>query len=110
MAYDEKLNSRIRSALKGKRGITERNMFGGVCFMHNGNMMCGADIKNGLMIRVGADMYEEVLRLMHVRKMDITGTPMKGLVFVNPDGYRSKRQLENWLEKALEFTKTLKKK
>jgi len=107
VAHDKKLNQRIRDVLKGKRGITEQNMFGGLCFMHNGNMLCGADDKNGLMVRVGVDQYDSALKLKHARKMDITGKPMKGLLFVAPDGYKTKAQLAKWVERGLSFTKTL---
>lgn len=110
MAHDEKLNQRIREVLKGKRGITEKNMFGGLCFFHHGNMLCGADFKNGLMVRVGPGQYEKVLQIKHARKMDITGVPMKGLIFVDSDGYKTKSQLEKWIEYGLVFTKTLQKK
>ena len=33
MAYSESLAARIRQMLKGRRGITEKKMFGGVGFM-----------------------------------------------------------------------------
>lgn len=110
MAYDEKLNSRIADILKGKKGIKEINMFGGRCFMHNGNMMCGADQKHGLMVRVGPEQHQKTLKLKHARKMDITGVPMKGLVFVNPDGYKSKSTLTKWIERGMAFTQSLPKK
>jgi len=103
MAQDEALNQRIREILKGKRGITEQKMFGGLCFMHNGNMMCGCDVKYGLSVRVGTARYEEVLKLEHCRKMDITGTPMKGLVFVDPEGYRTRASLAKWIGLGLEY-------
>lgn len=98
MAHDEKLNQRIREVLKGKRGITEQNMFGGLCFMHNGNMMCGCDTKYGLSVRVGPEKYEETLKLKYCREMNITGTPMKGLVFVDPEGYKTNMDLADWIE------------
>lgn len=107
MAHDEKLNQRIREVLKGKRAITEKNMFGGLCFFHHGNMLCGADSKNGLMVRVGPCQYEKVLQLKHARKMNITGLPMKGLIFVGHDGYKTKSLLKKWVERGLTFTKTL---
>lgn len=110
MAYDEKLNQRIREVLKGKRGITEQNMFGGFCFMHNGNMLCGADSKHGLMIRVGAEQYEKTLKLKHAKEIDITGKPLKGLVFVSAEGHKRRSDLMKWIERGLEFTRTLPKK
>ena len=110
MALDENLNQRIRVVLKGKRGITEQNMFGGLCFLHNGNMLCGCDLKNGLSVRVGIEKYEKILKLKHCRKMDLTGTPMKGLVFVDPDGYKTHASLSKWIDRGLEYTTTLPKK
>ena len=110
MAHDEKLNQRVRDILKDKKGITEVNMFGGLCFLHNGNMMCGCDLKYGLSVRVGPEKYEETLKLKHCRKMDITGVPMKGLVFVNADDYKTKAALAKWISRGFEFTNTLPKK
>jgi len=107
MAHDEKLNQRIRDVLIDKKGITEKNMFGGICFMHHGNMMCGADLKNGLMVRVGSDQFEKVMKLKHAKVMDITGVPMKGFVFVKPEGYKTKASLTRWIERGIIFTKSL---
>lgn len=35
---DEALVARIRPILKHRKGYSEQKMFGGVCFMINGNM------------------------------------------------------------------------
>jgi hypothetical protein len=110
MAYDEKLNQRIADILKDKRGIKQQNMFGGLCFMHNGNMMCGANLKHGLMVRVGPDNYERVLKLKHARVMDITGRVMKGFIFIDTDGYKTKAALAKWIDRGLAFTSTLPRK
>lgn len=107
MALDETLNQRIRDILEDRNDIGEQKMFGGLCFLHNGNMMCGSDLKHGLSVRVGPEKHEETLKLKHARKMDITGTPMKGLVFVDPDGYRTNAALAKWVERGLAFTETL---
>jgi len=42
--------------------------------------------------------------------MDITGTPMRSLVFVNPDGYKTNADLVKWIERGFAFTSTLPKK
>lgn len=110
MGHDKKLNERIRKSLKKVRGISERNMFGGVCFLHNGNMLCGADEKNGLMVRVGQNQYEKVLKLKYAKEMDITGVPLKGLVLIEPEGYKTSASLDRWIERGVEFTRTLPKK
>ncbi|WP_223173217.1 TfoX/Sxy family protein [Grimontia hollisae] len=43
MAYDETLTARFRNATAGIKGITEKKMMGGICFLHQGNMIGGAD-------------------------------------------------------------------
>ena len=65
MAQDEKLNQRIREVLNDRPDITEQSMFGGLCFLYNGNMICGCDTKHGLSVRVGPDQYEKTLKLKH---------------------------------------------
>ncbi len=72
--------------------------------------MCGCDMKHGLSVRVGPEKYENVLKLKHCRKMDITGTPMKGLVFVDPEGYKTDVSLAKWVERGYAFTSTLPRK
>ncbi len=110
MAHDKKLNQRIREILNGQKGIKEQNMFGGLCFLHNGNMLCGADQKNGLMVRVGPNQYDEVLKLTHAKEMDITGVVLKNMVLVGTEGYKTKASLTKWIERGMAFTKTLPKK
>lgn len=107
MALDEKLNGRIREVLADRKGITETKMFGGLCFMHNGNMMCGGDQKFGFMVRVGPDANEKLLKEKYAREMDFTGVPLKGFIAVAPAGVRTKVQLKKWVERGLAFTGTL---
>lgn len=107
MAYDEKLALKVRTALQGKRGIKEQKMFGGLCFLHNGNMLCGVDKEHKLMVRVGPEQYEKALKIKHAREMDFTGKPLKGLVYVAAEGYRTKTMLAKWIDMGLRFTNTL---
>jgi TfoX/Sxy family transcriptional regulator of competence genes len=59
MAYDEELADRVRLVLSTRSGLTERKMFGGLCFMLGGNMCCGV-VNNELMVRVGADNHADL--------------------------------------------------
>lgn len=106
MAYDLDLAQRIRAALKGRPGISEREMFGGIAFLMNGYMFVGiAD--SSLMARVGPDRYPHALSMRHVREMDFTGRPMKGYVFVSPEALRSGTELKTWISWCTEFVSTL---
>lgn len=85
-------------------------MFGGVCYLHNGNMLCGIDNKSRLMLRVGPNQYETVLKMKHARVMDFTGKPMTGMVYKDHAGVGSSSAVKKWVELAFQFTKTLPKK
>ena len=106
MAYNENLADRIREVLAHRSDLTEKKMFGGLSFMLGGNMCCGV-VGEDLMIRVGADQYEDTLSLPHARPMDFTGRPMKGFVFVESEGLDSDVHLQEWIDRGLEFISTL---
>ena len=106
MAYDEGLAEQVREVFAGKRGITEKKMFGGLCFLMNGNMVVGVS-KNELLVRFGADQHDEVMRLKHVRPMDFTKKPMRGYAFVGPKAFDSDAELEAWVERCARFVGTL---
>ena len=106
MSYDEPLASRIRAILSKKRGVTEKKMFGGLAFLLPQGMFCGL-IHDDLMVRVGPERYEELLKETHARPMDFTGRPMKGYVFVSTEGLRRPAMLARWVGRGLEFVSTL---
>ena len=83
MAYDEDLASRIRAVLPPAEAVTERQMFGGLAFMLGGHMFCGV-VRDTLMVRLGPEGADRALNQPHVRPMDFTGRPMKGMVFASP--------------------------
>jgi TfoX/Sxy family transcriptional regulator of competence genes len=105
MAYDERLAQRIRKFLSGRKGFTERKMFGGICFLLDGRMCCGV-IHDDLCVRVGAKGYEEALSQAYTRPMDFTGRPLKGLVYVAPTGIQTHASLKKWLQWAADFATT----
>lgn len=106
MAYDEKLADQLRSVLRGRRGVSEKKMFGGLTFLLRGNMCCGV-VGEELMVRVGADAYREALALPHAREMDFTGRPLTGMVYVGAQGFRSTKQLQSWVERGVAFARSL---
>lgn len=102
MAYDEKLATRIRKVLETQKNVSERKMFGGLAFMVGGNMACGI-IGNELMVRVGPEAYESSLEEKHVRPMDFTGKPMKGMIYVAPAGIKAGPSLRKWVSRGAAY-------
>lgn len=106
MAYDEKLAQRIRDLFIGERNIVERKMFGGLAFMLNQHMCCGiAD--NKFMGRIGAEQYQKALNRKHVTPMDFTGRPLTGIIYVLPEGIKTRRQLAGWIDQCVSYVETL---
>ena len=66
MAFDEGLAERLRDLTADLHAISERKMFGGLCFMQSGNM-CFGIVGSELMVRVGPDVYEAALALPDAR-------------------------------------------
>lgn len=100
MAFDEKLAQRIRRALDGRADVVEKKMFGGIAFMVSGRMACGVTSRD-LMVRVGPERYEAALSRPHARPMDFTGRPLRGMVYVGPEGLRTDAVLEGWVAEAV---------
>ena len=106
MAYDEGLAQRIRDLLDDREDVTERKMFGGLCFMVGGNMSCGV-VGEELMLRAGKEGYEEFLTLPHAREMDFTGKPMRGMLYVGTKGIDDDSDLEAWVLRGVDFASSL---
>jgi TfoX/Sxy family transcriptional regulator of competence genes len=98
---------RMEEILQRRRGISRRRMFGGTCFLVNGNMACGVTGDGTLMVRVGAARHEAALALKGARPMDFTGRPMKGFVFVGQPHLKKTDDLKAWVLRGLEFGRAL---
>lgn len=104
MAYDEQLADRVRDGLRSTRKVEEKKMMGGLTFMVN-DKMCVGIVKHDLMARIDPHAYEDALQRKGCREMNFTGRPMKGFVFVGPDGTRTGKNLSYWLGLAIAFNK-----
>src|SRR5215468_706432 len=106
MAYDEETANRVRQALSAQRDVVERKMMGGLSFLVKGNMVCSVSGRGGLLIRVGEDLREELLKEPHVRPMEMGAGTMAAFVRVDPAGYRTDLALKRWVRLGLDFVTT----
>ena len=102
MAYDEEFAQILRDALSDLDNITERKMFGGLCIMHNGNMLCGI-ANNGGIARVGKEREELALRYKGITPLSFTGRKMGGMVDISEAALRDSEILDEVLALAKEF-------
>jgi hypothetical protein len=95
----------MRAALRGRRNIVEKKMFGGYCWMLRGNMLCGVEVGR-YMFRIGPDLEAEALKRPGVKPMDITGPPMRGFIWV--DARRAEGPaLRDWIEFAASYVRSI---
>jgi hypothetical protein len=103
MAYDQKLAERVREVFAARSvSYAEKAMMGALCLMVDGKMCVGI-VKEWLMVRLDPEMYDAALTRKGCVPMDFTGRPMRGFVFVNRDGMQKRKDLEFWIDTALEF-------
>ena len=106
MPYSETLANRIGDILAGDKRIDASKMFGGIAFLVNGKMSVGV-LDDDLVVRVSPDDGAKVLSNPHTRPMDFTGRPMKGFIYVSPDGTKTKAQLAKWVKMSVDYADSL---
>lgn len=106
MAYNQLLAARVRTLLQEEPAFTEREMFGGIGFMLSGHMACGV-IGDDIIIRVGADGYEDALAEPHTKPFATTGRPMRGWVMIPVCVVEAEEALSRWVARGVSFVHTL---
>ncbi|HEY8944655.1 MAG TPA: TfoX/Sxy family protein, partial [Polyangiaceae bacterium] len=96
MPYNAALAERVRRALAGTEGLTEKKMFGGIAFLVDGAMCIGVD-KDDLIVRCAKDETDALLAKKGVRKFDLSGgRPMKGWLLIGPEGTGTAGGFKAW--------------
>ncbi|GAA6207450.1 TfoX/Sxy family protein [Cognatishimia sp. WU-CL00825] len=106
MAYDEGHVALLRDDLIEEQPLVEKKMFGGLCFMLNGHMLCGVH-KGGGMFRVGKDLEQDALRIEGAREMDFTKRRMPGFVEVSEALMEDDIRRQKMLDLAKAYIQTL---
>ncbi len=106
MAFSEELADRIRELLEHRVELTERKMFGGIAFMLKGNMCVGV-MNDDLLVRVGREAMDELMKGPYVKPMDFTGRTMSGFILVEPQATDDDASLEEWVERGASFADSL---
>ena len=106
MPYNFEIEDRIQKIMAGWRHTEAKKMFGGVCHLIKGHMVCGV-YKDFLILRLGEKQAAKALQSDHVQPFDITGRPMKGWVMVSHDGFKTDADLDSWLLLARKFVRSL---
>ena len=109
MAYDIKLVDRIREYLVRfpKLKIDEKEMFRGLTFMVN-DKMCVSVSGENLMCRIDPGLQQEVAEKSGFQPMIMKGKVLKGYCYVDPIGFKLKKDFEYWVDLCLDFNERAK--
>ncbi len=99
------LEDRIAAAL-GPFKTEQKRMFGGLCFMLNGNMLAGT-FRNGFMVRIAKKDHAAVVKRPGASPMIMKGRVMEGFILISADAVESDKALQGWLDLALAYNATL---
>ncbi|KAF0220747.1 MAG: hypothetical protein FD174_1071 [Geobacteraceae bacterium] len=106
MPYNKEIEDRIDALIRTWPNIDKKKMFGGICYLINGNM-CFGIWKDYLIVRASVETTGKKLQEKHVKPFDITGKPMKGWFMVEQEGWRTPEDLGVWLTIGKDFALTL---
>ncbi len=106
MAYSTELADRIRDVIGEPPELVEKQMFGGIGFMVQGNMAVGV-IGDELMVRIDKAATDQALEQPGARVFDFTGQPMKGWVMVGDPGITADDDLTQWVQQGVDYALSL---
>ena len=101
MVYDEQLADRIREAVEGKHGVTERSMFGGLAFLLHGNLAVAASGQGGLMVRADPGESDALTGQPDVERVVMRGRVMDGWLRVGTESLADDADLHRWIDVGL---------
>ena len=107
MAYDLDLANRIRECIGVEAGLSERQMFGGLAFLINGNMSVSASGQGGLLLRIEPAQTEKLAGRAHAQRFVMRGREMNGWLRVDPEGIKTTRDLARWVALGVTYARSL---
>jgi len=107
MAYDEELANRVREVVQDEPALTEKEMFGGLAFLINGNLAVSASSKGGLLLRVDPATTDSLVSEPDVRRFEMRGREMDGWLRVDTTVVDSDKELRRWVRIGVAYARSL---
>lgn len=109
MPYNITLADRIREHLVKfpNLKIEEKKMFRGLSFIINDKMCVNVSGEN-LMCRFDPSLQEDIAERNGFQPMIMKGKELKGYCYVNPIGFKSKKDFEYWINLCLDYNERAK--
>jgi TfoX/Sxy family transcriptional regulator of competence genes len=104
MPFDTQTDEYLQSLISSW-DTERRKMFGGTCYLLNGNMLCGVN-KSLFIMRFDKESGDRILEHSAAAYFDMTGRPMTGWLQVDPDK-TDEKTLREWLQTSHAFVSGL---
>jgi hypothetical protein len=106
MARDKGLEALIQDELGALSGVSEVAMFGGLAWMLDGHLLCGAR-HDGMLVRLGKGSDGWALNIDGVAPMKMGERQMHGWVRADVRAYGDDRLRRRLLDGAITFVRSL---
>jgi hypothetical protein len=106
MARDKGLEALIQDELGALPGLSEKAMFGGLAWMLDGHLLCGAR-QGGMLVRLGKGLDGWALKVDGVAPMKMGERQMHGWVRADVRAYGDDRLRRRLLDGAIAFVRSL---
>ncbi|MCV9961081.1 TfoX/Sxy family protein [Pararhizobium sp. BT-229] len=106
MSRDAGLEELIRQELGERPGLSEKPMFGGLAFLLDGNLLCGAR-HDGMLVRLGKGNDGWALALAGIELMVMGDRQMNGWVRACEKAYGEDALRRRLISAAIDFVERL---
>jgi TfoX/Sxy family transcriptional regulator of competence genes len=106
MSVSEELTNRIRALVATDPRVTEKKMFGGICFLLDGKILVSSRRTGTMLVQCGAESAAEVTKEPGVAPMIMKGRPSANFIDVDGDRLDTDEELQRWIDLAERFVRT----
>lgn len=107
MSYDVDLADRVREILTGEPGVTQKRMFGGLAFLVAGHLAVSASSYGGLLLRVDPAQSDALTTGSRASRFVMRGREMTGWLAVDIDASASDGELRGWVDRGVDYARSL---
>jgi TfoX/Sxy family transcriptional regulator of competence genes len=97
VAYDEGLADRVRELISARADVSEKKMFGSLCFLVSGNLAVCVR-QDELLVRLDPDDAATAITEEGVRAAVMGKREMKGWIFVSEERISDDEELAGWVD------------
>jgi hypothetical protein len=107
LSESEVLAARLRGLVALDPRVTEKRMFGGICFLLDGRILICIRRSGSLLVQCGAAAAAEATRQPGVTPVTMAGRPQPNFIDVADDSLENDDRLRHWIEIAERYVAAL---